>query len=442
MLAMSCGVVLLATPRFVPGSAPGSSNCKNPYYTDLSGRFGYPAEEKKLDELAQKPNAEKIRHHGWNLWMELCEAAEVGLPVWETWYPADEVFAGPPSSEHAAAIAAPDEPGRQLSFSWLRQHELADDESDDSLNSAEPRRPLMSTVLFNKAARDHIHRKRLYEPATLDNLRSHEVPEIAAFDIDEGAVVVKTVWWLIRQSPADGPKRLSVLPVWDADNVQEASERHPHQRWNRVVAVDPTRARVPTGTTVSVNHDLYQKQARVVSLRDMYHFQFQTEEEIASATNVIRRQRGDIDQIQKGDYAALVAMHVATKERKDWVWATYWWHDLPHRGDFALGRPKEVTHEWRNYLMDITLSANTPAEYDGNPNVCFNPWIEGRMKSGVESNCVSCHQRASWPRPADVSVTRGEMGQGDPIRSKHTRTDYLWSIVIRNTEKAAQARRE
>jgi hypothetical protein len=135
---------------------------------------------------------------------------------------------------------------------------------------------------------------------------------------------------------------------------------------------------------------------------------------------------------EAGDYAVLIGMHLTTKEIPDWVWGTFWWHDRPNDGPFAANRPASVAGVWRNYLMDVAYSMETPREYDGTPDAVFNPYLEAGFPDGLASNCMTCHQRAVWPSgPGDfLPVTRGARPANDPVFRNSTKLDFLWSISL------------
>jgi mono/diheme cytochrome c family protein len=132
-----------------------------------------------------------------------------------------------------------------------------------------------------------------------------------------------------------------------------------------------------------------------------------------------------------GDWLVLLALHVTTKEIPDWVWATYWWHDRPEAGPFAAGRPATLAGPWRNYLLDISYSSDTPREADGAPNIAFNPYVEV-FPAGTRSNCAACHQGAVWTpsgAPPFLPVRRGARAADDPLFRTGTRLDFMWSIA-------------
>lgn len=142
---------------------------------------------------------------------------------------------------------------------------------------------------------------------------------------------------------------------------------------------------------------------------------------------------------------ALVALHYTTKEIPNWVWATFWWHDKPTDGPFAKARPGEtiVRGVWRNYLMAVSFDMDLPKEADGSPHVAFNPWLEARFANGVNSNCMTCHQRAVWDpqipddagnAPPFLPITRGVASPDDPLFRTSTKVDFLWSLLFEGNQ--------
>ncbi len=78
--------------------------------------------------------------------------------------------------------------------------------------------------------------------------------------------------------------------------------------------------------------------------------------------------------------------------------------------------------------MDVVYDSTTPREFDGSPNACMNPWLEARFRSGMASNCMTCHQRSTWPQVPFLPVTRGSLTPTDPFFGDKTKLDFLWSI--------------
>jgi hypothetical protein len=127
----------------------------------------------------------------------------------------------------------------------------------------------------------------------------------------------------------------------------------------------------------------------------------------------------------------LIALHVATREQANWVWATFWWHDRPTLGPYAEGRPESVTQKpWDHYLSNVSYDMDEPREPDGQPHIAFNPWLEGQLKDGTSSNCMTCHRRSIWNRDGEscFQVVRSD---GTLIQDSNQR-----KIVVRGARAA------
>jgi hypothetical protein len=89
-----------------------------------------------------------------------------------------------------------------------------------------------------------------------------------------------------------------------------------------------------------------------------------------------------------------------------------------------------VKDVWRNYLMSATFDLNLPREPDNTPHITFNPWLEAHFRQGIVSNCMNCHNRASYPPLNFLPIYRGDPDlQNDPTYAAgRLRTDFLWSV--------------
>jgi len=301
--------------------------------------------------------------------------------------------------------------------------------------------PILTYTLYNAAAYEHIRAYGLYFRATLDLLQvagpadeavaaNRAVPAFPA-----QSVVLKTGWWPVAQASV-----FTAVPVWDPRDNPPRRGGNGYLTWPRVVAIDPTN-RSPPESTASVEFaGRTFPHAHRVNLQDFYSVIVDAE----LAANAMR----DPDTqkavsialgrpLRVGDYLVLVAGNLATKEIGDWVWAAFWWHDRPDEGAFAASRPIELQGAWRNYLMQAAFDDAMPRTNQGEPHVCFNPWLEARFPDGghgggTSSNCLSCHRRASYPPIGFLPVTRGDPDlTGDPAyASGRLRTSFLWALAL------------
>ncbi|MFI5299297.1 MAG: hypothetical protein ACHREM_14475 [Polyangiales bacterium] len=379
-------------------------------YTPVPTGFDFPGDKARLLKARDAGAAGEMRAHVWHLWAGLNQTARSGGPLWETWYPSDDVFATAPTSLLAAGARRGHRFQAPRQFAARGLSVLAEGQS------------LLSFVLFNEESRAHIRENKLYSRAELQRLNdsfgtSTPIADRSIKPFDRSSVALKVVWRAVKKSG------LTAMPVWDAEPTRPDAKGNPPDTWKRAVAIDPNRDVVPAGESTDVTIGGRQLNARVVSLSQFYHVAISSDEELASARAALKDQT-----LQLGDFAVLVGMHVTTKEIDDWVWGTFWWHDRASDGRYAADRTPDVPGVFRNYLMEVSLSADVPKDDDGGAHVCFNPWLEARFVNGLHSNCLSCHQRAAFPASDFLPVTRGATQPGDPYFKGMTRVDFLWSI--------------
>jgi hypothetical protein len=383
-------------------------------YRPIPPGFDFPADQNALLQMRDTQNVSAIRRHAWMVFAGLTQPTPSGEAIWETWFSEEQAF-NPGAAPQALA------PHRlQRRFRNPRQFRVAGRAAPQAVGAS-----LLSFVLFNKETFDHIRTNRLFQRAKLNEINqtfntNHtpvEKREIQPFPRE--AVSLKTIWWLVKRTG------FTAMPIWDGTPVNPIQQSNPPPSWRRFVAVDPTRQEIPPNERRDI---MFQGQLKpnshVVPLNSFYSFQI-TQNEIDD----IRRVSG-FQQAEVGDFAALVAMHMTTKEIPDWLWATFWWHDQPNAGKFSNDRPGAVTGVWRNYLMDATLSGDIPKAADNGPNSCFNPWLEARFPNGTVSNCLTCHRRAVWPAVSFLPVTRGRLADTNPFFATKTKLDFLWSVAL------------
>lgn len=414
-------LLLLAIGVAFVGAA--ASHAQTPNYRGIPDGFDYPANKSAFERDRRAGNMNALRRHGWMLFAGMNQTTPTGEPVWRTWYRINEAF---------APAGTPLSPQRDLTPQFLKPNQRID--SGPAPDA--PRDSPLSFVLFNWENFNHIRAKKLFLKSDLDRInRKYRAAMpwgkriIPPFPVR--AVSVKTLWW-----PAAGDGK-TALPVWDNEPTQPLDDNNPFRTWKRVVAVDGTRQAAPDGETAEINfYDAAFPASRVVGLNRFYNVRVDEAMLASIAANpddgvriLIRKILGR--ELKLGDYVLFLGFHVTTKETEDWTWQTFWWHDKPSEGKYAEGRPDAVTGVWRNYLMSVVGDEVNPKEPDGSPVIGFNPWLENTFRGGTQSNCMSCHHRASHPRVAFLPVRRGAPDTAaDPaFKPGRLQTDFLWSIV-------------
>ncbi len=415
-------------------------------YTPAAQGFGYPASEQTLATYLANGDVAAMRAHAWDVWAALTAPSSSNVPVMLTWYQNSEIFG-------AGTIAQP----RTFVPRFLAG-------PPDSLGDGNP--PISLNV-YNQAYRDHVRANGYQWRRTLTRLVGVQ-PVVVDFPAD--AIAVKTVWWPVR---SDG---LTAFPVWDSEPTrpitwgigislladqgffgpltpEQKAEIDSHEsqgnEWGtfqRVVAIDPSHTTLPAGETTQIlffdSNDVT-LQANAVRTANVVPLSRFFRVRATDAATVQRLNQGLIGQITQRfwgrqftqqDYLALVAVHVTTREAPDWVWVTLWWHDMPDDPPYGQDRPATVQPPFDQFRMEVAQSADIPVASDGSPHITFNPYLEAGFALGTQSNCIGCHQRATWTAtgPGEVyPVHRGSMSPDDPYFAGKLQTHLLWSLVFR-----------
>lgn len=322
--------------------------------------------------LRDREDVAGMRRHGWELLAEATRADRDGAPAFAAWHDLGETF-------HVAPRGA-----------FRRIDDFVSGRPVLLASGA----PMLSQVLFNPASARHIAARGLFHRATLDRLNAGfraDAPlagrQIAPFPRD--AMALKLVWTVVHA------RGLTPISVWDGEGAGAPSA------W-------PRRVMVGAGGT---------------PLDRFYH--------VAIPVDQLAAVRAIDPSAHAGDQLVLLAIHLTSKQIPDWIWATFWWHGRADTGPFAADRPAALAGPWRNYLMDVAYSADTPREADGAPNAAFNPYVESFAGGGM-SNCMACHQGAVWTAAGAAPFlppTRGSRTAGDPRFRAATRLDFMWSIA-------------
>jgi hypothetical protein len=386
-------------------------------YEGIPRGYDFPADENRLLAYLDHNDVHAMRRHAWRVFEGLTTKSALGhgIPKWQTWYDVDDAF----PSGHAGGVS--------------RTMKLRDLEVPEELKDiqrplpagpvAAPPAPdnalatlLGQLILYNREAYCQIRACGLYLKKHLDELKAQG----RTIDFPRTAIALKTSWVYVSQTGC------TPIPVWNFRRLASGLVINFQGRWP-----DPPVSVCPEAGP----SDPFSKLYSVPILP----------EELAQVRNV-----AGFDKANAGDYAVLVGFHFATRELQNWVWATFWWHNLPDDGPWADDRPKTLKGVWRNYLMSVSYDMDRPREADGKPHIAYNPYLEGQFPDGVTSNCMTCHRRATWPLSGRVNtlltdnerqslsfpniVVRGSDAAVNTYFNvpydKLLKTSFLWSLVF------------
>jgi len=341
-------------------------------YEGIPNTRDFPLSESVLKGYLEKNDIRSMRQHAWVIFGALTEPSrrDRRFARWQTWYDKSEALAPSPASHNEIRL--------QLSY------------FDGSLQGGAASRPVPRNppagsvpleslqVVFNREAYEAIQGARLYSVGTFQDCLRKQVHDIPDSVFPPSSIAIKAVWDYV----SDGePKKIF---VWDGERSAPGIEVN--SNLSRKVCVAADAGLCPQGPG----------EPEFRSVRSFYNVRL-------DGFSTVRSDWFPSGPIPKG-YAILTGLHFATREQKNWVWATFWWHDHSDRQPFADGRPSSIRGVWRNYLMTVSYDMDKPREPDGKPHIAFNPYLEARFPDGVESNCMSCHRRASWIAGGDPRV--------------------------------------
>ena len=291
---------------------------------------------------------------------------------------------------------------------------------------------LFDDVKYNDVIRRHVADNKYNLGATLkttnDNWGSSKpIADRKIIDFPSDAVMLKPVYAVVSGANA------TILHYWAGPANSSKPDVPDSSTWTKRMVVvpfslDPKAFRIQDAGIV----------LPAVSVNDFYHFKLTKDE--ADALNQSGQLGQEDPKAKEGDYAILVAMHVSSREIDNWTWQTFWWSlDKPSLPKSAQGRVIAPFDHYQiavgySFLTDpknpaaLTLTCYNPYLEAGFGNTTFDPPNKGQL--GIESNCMSCHRAAAWPRERpNRYVANGVIDPADPVYfAGKTKTDFLWGI--------------
>ncbi len=459
-----------------PGAPADSYN-----YTPAPPVRTFPSSNATIQTWINANNDVSIRAHGWDIWQSITTATRFNqMPVWQTWISGYELFEDTGGTNlFARAKKGVVQFGvrRNAAHASMLPHDL---KASAAYIRAER---VFAFNRFTFSTARFIATKGLNKAQTLQDTNAafsrRGTPLVSRAILtsrdstDSSSFVLKPVYQFISGT------EVSAVPYWFGDSSKATTDSaNPiASTWRQAVAVDPT-GKLQPGDSVRlpVNNEGY-KWCKVVPLSAFYWIRITKEDSIAFTQ--FGASNGDfiglandtsfqavIEAVRPGRIGLLMAMHVTGKEIPNWTWQSYWWAINPQDPQFGRDRPATIPEPWNHYNMTV---AYYMMRNNGTQNIAYNPYLESSLSgslpkpdgkptdstqwTGVTTNCMSCHRRASVafyvdPKPDTVAATGALYGNdmqvnandtvvftqrvpGLPKRVPLLKTDFLWSVAIR-----------
>jgi len=449
------------------------------YVAADSSTFVQPAVVQGWLDAPGGPDLDSIDGHAWDVWRAITastgqELHGTELPVWETWFSDAEVFLDNQDVLDADSRDL-DPPNQSLHAGRLSNGAPTDGgpatrDGGSGTTTGAASAAVLSFNRFSREILDTVHQNRYYDRRTLQGM--DDDADLAALPpalrtvpaFANTAVMVKPVWWI---APGDEP---SMLPYWAGDDGSVTTDPQvpTWDTWRQCVLLDPTEGSTQeslTGvervcnagkdgeTTLPADGYAVRNVSTDVDASDFYAFRLTQDEvdglgEFKMMLDNTNRE-DELDQVQVGDLAILVAMHVSTREITNWTWQTFWWSPTPADPapwpPNAQAPPKDLTGPFAQFDMCSAYYMTSPATAAsgaGEDLVCFNPYLETDLTGlfaadgssstevGRGSNCMSCHRSAVFHASESPQyVGSGEVDTDDPRWfGNGVQTEFLWSL--------------
>jgi hypothetical protein len=396
--------------------------------------------------------------HGWGLWTALTLATSQvdqgeTLRVFETWYTPQEIDG---QFTRVSKTPATGSRGRSPLSNFLQFEHGLEPRDRELLAQQQGSETVFGYVKFDPTAAAHVAEQRLLSTAALDQLMAGGAQQIPAFPVT--ALTLKSAFQIITSKTLVNG-RYYRLNVWSGPPSTPQAWA-PYQ-WPGVVWVDVQGGGSGSGqidTEASTDGGSRSEQT-TYPVSSLINHRITAYE--AAQFNLSQPGSG----VEAGDYAILVAMHVAGREITRWTWQTFWWTPtpddpkLPSSQALAALKPPQLKGAARNYAMSLAYDMTSP----GQPNVggqnmggaiyAYNPYLEARFGAanlpdslpgidpegnpasnnvGTACNCMSCHVRANY-NPNNLATAPRYSGSrytdlDDPQFAGTLQVDFLWSL--------------
>lgn len=423
--------------------------------------YGFPGDRAVLQGWADAWDEASMRTHAWNVWAGMTADSRqqykgAELPVWETWCGTEEVFPYTCNTTRARPRRAFQSPTQHSHVARRTGTAAPDDTKVVSFNKFNPD---MASFLAEQHAGPGDAQYSYTSMQSLASLNAAwpqgtSIADRTIADAPLPAMALKPVVFVVKQSG------LTPMPLWQGTSASTSAANATPETWTTCVLVDPAGASAdpataPTPATQAQiaqavkNSSLSCQTYLYAPLATLYHFQLDADE--AQAWNAVAAVNEEDSagglEAAAGDYAALVAMHVSTKEIENWTWQTFWWQPGSDTPNGVPGSKATMTDQvqgaWRNYAMCAAWH-QTQGAGSKIMAVCWNPYLETSkgIPAGQSSNCMTCHGTAtvgviqegsgssaqittlqypeSYTAPIDFDT--------DPQFASFTKTDFSWAI--------------
>lgn len=448
--------------------------------------FTFPTDSNTVNTWIRDNDQASIMNHGWGIWTGLTKETNQSykgqsLRVFETWLTPGDIKSILDSQKVNSKFEE---------IHLLR--ELGDLEELRQFHGSSDN-DVLGFVKYDPNAARYALDNKIFWKSTLDKMLSEQQGEKNTNrkipNFPDKSITLKPVFTVLSSDDlVDG--RYFPMKAWTgpppADSTRYNTEGFGSDRWPNAFYIDIKNEGQGSGEycnsgwttdTKEISSKCAVEPSITYNVNDFIHFRI---DEAYAKEN-----KGS----KVGDYAILLAMHVASRENTRWTWQSFWWSIdpdnpyLPSSKAIADARPAQLQGAPRHYGMTQAYSMVLPAQPEiggesvGSSIYAFNPHLEAGFDNltfienytaeelknndfkkivakvlsrkgieindvGVKTNCMSCHILASYDQNVNYKLGNDNGANAqlpysanayysleDSIFTDRLKLDFAWSVL-------------
>jgi len=414
---------------------------------DISG-FNFPEDSTKIYEWLDEQDTTSIVNHAWGIWAGLTEPTKQKydgqtLLVFETWMGVQELSAMSAQGQVSSSMEKSNRTQLNVPRQFIHGRLFSGQKIDTNFT-------VLETVSYDPSAAHFATSNKLFNQSELNKyLVKNGIGAVPEFP--NTSITTKPTYY----AGVPSKNGLIRVPVWVSPNPAKAYQ---YKEWQEWVYADinnkqePNKKLVPITTPNPTNEQI---KAATCNVDDFINYKIDR----ISADYLNNHQ--DVGttpsrQFIDGDYILLVAMHVTTKEFKNWTWQTYFWCPDPSNppspsSKFEAGlRPKELKGAAAHYAVSTAYAMVWPnqpvtggSDFNARPILSFNPYLEGGFGPkvfslpnkfrpdfvyGMQTNCMSCHALSTMSGKNGYTTNQYIDMMDTSLFKNDVKLDFAWSI--------------
>ena len=410
--------------------------------------FNFPEDSTNIYTWLENQDTTSIVSHAWGIWAGLTEPTKQKyngqtLLVFETWMGVQELAAMSAQGQVSSDIEKTNRTQLSIPKQFVHGRLFAGQKVDTNFT-------VLETVSYDPSAAHFATSNRLFNKSVLNGYTVKNgigaVPEFP-----NTSITTKPTYY----AGVPSKNGLIRVPVWVSPNPAKAFK---YTEWQQWVYADVNNKQEPNKKLVPVttsNPTQEQIKAATCNVNDFINYKI---DRVGADYLNSHQDVGTTPsrQFVEGDYVLLVAMHVTTKEFKNWTWQTYFWCPDPSNppspsSKFEAGlRPKELKGAASHYAVSTAYAMVWPnqpvtggSDNNARPILAFNPYLEGGFGPkvfslpnkfrpdfvyGMQTNCMSCHALSTMTGKNGYSTNQYIDMMDTSLFKNDVKLDFTWSI--------------